>query len=112
MATSPVFPATGVATRLSWIDLKLSDFDYVTTYENSCYVKPNPAYFQNILQQLDVSAENCLMIGNDVSDDILPALQLGFSVYWLDDYKINKTGQDMDCPHGNYSAMIDFLSTI
>ncbi len=112
LATSPVFPAAGVATRLSWIDLKLSDFDYVTTYENSCYVKPNPAYFQNILQQLDVSAENCLMIGNDVSDDILPALQLGFSVYWLDDYKINKTGQDMDCPHGNYLEMIDFLSTI
>ena len=45
LATNPLFPAVGVATRLGWIGLTPGDFQYVTSYENSSYCKPNPAYF-------------------------------------------------------------------
>ena len=53
LATNPIFPANGDATRLSWIGLKMEDFDLVTDYQNSCHCKPNPAYYQDILTQFD-----------------------------------------------------------
>ena len=51
LATNSLFPAVGVNTRLSWVGLSLSDFSYVTTYENSSYCKPNPDYFGEILEK-------------------------------------------------------------
>ena len=49
LATNPIFPAVAVETRLGWVGLTGSDFDLVTTYENSRSSKPNPAYYQSIL---------------------------------------------------------------
>lgn len=45
-------PAVAVATRMSWVGLAADDFDYVTTYENSRYSKPELGYYRNILNQI------------------------------------------------------------
>lgn len=82
LATNLIFPPNGVATRLSWLGLKPADFDFVTSYENSRFCKPNPHYYQEILLSQGLQAENCLMIGNDVDEDVIAAGQAEYEVIW------------------------------
>lgn len=60
------------------------DFEFYTTYENSRYCKPNPAYFQEILTHANVHPEECLMVGNDTAED-LAAATLGIQAFLLTD---------------------------
>lgn len=46
-------------------------FELYTTYENIGYCKPNPEYYKELASRLGVSAEHCLMVGNDVTEDII-----------------------------------------
>ncbi len=112
LATNPLFPANGDATRLSWIDLKMDDFDLVTDYTNSCHCKPNPAYYQDILDQFSLQPSECLMIGNDVQEDYEAASALGISVYLIDDYLIQRKDAPIPCPHGSYDDMIACLQQL
>ncbi len=85
LATNPIFPAVAVGTRLSWVDLAADDFDYVTTYENSRYSKPELGYYRNILNQIGRRPEECLMVGNNPVDD-MSALKLGLEGYLVTDF--------------------------
>lgn len=109
LATNPLFPAVGVETRLSWLGLRPSDFDYVTSYENSRHCKPNPAYYQDILDKLSLSPKDCLMIGNDVDEDILPTAKLGMENYLITDCLLNKSGSEITCPTGSFDEFIEYL---
>ena len=74
--------------------LSLSDFSYVTTYENSSYCKPNPDYFGEILEKTGKQPEECLMVGNDADED-LAALEREIDVFLTTDCLINKSGRDL-----------------
>jgi len=95
LATNPIFPAVAVETRLKWIGLKPENFDYVTTYENSRHSKPNPNYYRDILDQIGQKPEDCLMIGNNPSDD-MSALQLGIDGILVTDYLENELNLPID----------------
>ncbi|MGI6027856.1 MAG: HAD family hydrolase [Candidatus Heteroscillospira sp.] len=84
LATNPIFPLCGVETRLRWINLKLEDFALVTSYENCCATKPNPAYFSAVLEKLGKKPEQCLMIGNNCVEDAA-AMELGIPVILVTD---------------------------
>ena len=112
LATNPIFPANGDATRLSWIGLKMEDFDLVTDYQNSCHCKPNPAYYQDILTQFDLDAANCLMVGNDVQEDVEAAGAVGLPVYLLNDHTIHRTDAPITCPQGSYEELIQYLEQL
>ena len=86
LATNPLFPACAVQTRLGWIDLCLDDFELVTTYENCRYCKPSVHYYEDILQMAGLSPSECLMIGNSVTEDILPAEALGIETFLNTEY--------------------------
>ena len=45
LATNPLFPAIATESRMKWAGLEKNDFEYVTTYENSSYSKPNIKYY-------------------------------------------------------------------
>ena len=94
LATNPVFPKIGTFNRLKWAGLDFDDFSFVSTYENSHYCKPNVKYYEEILQKLNLKAEECLMIGNDVLDDMV-AVNLNMQVFLLTDCLINKNGEDI-----------------
>jgi len=94
LATNPVFPEVGVGMRLKWLGLSLEDFSLVTTYENSSFCKPNPAYYREILQKAGKRPEECLMVGNDVKED-LAAAQAGIRVFLVTDCLINPDGLDL-----------------
>ncbi len=81
LATNPIFPAVATESRIRWAGLEPEDFAWYTTYENIGYSKPNPAYYQHILTRLGAQAEDCLMVGNDVNEDMGAAQQAGLSVF-------------------------------
>ncbi|KAL0491869.1 pyrophosphatase PpaX [Acrasis kona] len=71
LATQPAFPEIATVTRLSWLNLKFSDFDKVTFAENWHTSKPHPKYFLDLISLLNIDAkdeikpEQVLMVGND-----------------------------------------------
>lgn len=101
LATNPVFPKAAVHARLSWGGYKKEQFNLVTTYETSHFCKPNPAYYQEITGSLGVEPHECLMIGNDVAED-LPAGQIGVKTYLLTDALINSQ---------NLAVKADYIGT-
>ncbi len=110
LATNPIFPAVATQARIRWAGLEPSDFEICTTYENSSFCKPNTNYYRQILQQLQVQPEECLMVGNDVVEDMV-ARELGLSVFLLTDCLLNKRGEDIDTfPHGSFPELMAFLN--
>lgn len=109
LATNPVFPREAVETRLSWIGLKGSDFQYITTYENSHYSKPDRNYYNEILRKTGHKASECIMIGNNTSDDMQAALA-GLEVYLVTDNLENQSGEDIAAyNHGSFEDMSEML---
>lgn len=112
LATNPIFPARATQWRIQWAGLKAEDFELYTTYENSRCCKPNLDYYRDILAQLDVKAEECLMVGNDVGEDMV-AQELGMQVFLLTDCMINKAGADISIySHGGFDALKAYLETV
>lgn len=109
LATNPVFPEIATKKRMKWAGLDAEDFALVTTYENSKSIKPSMAYYNEILQKFDLKAEECIMVGNDVDDD-MPAEGLGLKVFLLTDCLINKSGVDVSrYPNGSFDDLQKFL---
>ncbi len=110
LATNPVFPAIATHKRMKWAGLDLNDFSLVTTYENSKCIKPSPEYYHEILEKFDLKPSECIMVGNDVDDD-MPAENLGMKVFLLTDCLINKSGKDISLyPNGSFKELNDFLN--
>lgn len=108
LATNPVFPEVAVRARLRWIDLSPEDFDLVTTYENSCRCKPTQEYYRAILSQFGLDPTRCLMVGNDIREDILPTASLGLSTFLVTDCVIRR-GLTHDGAEGGFADLLDYL---
>ena len=74
LATNPIFPRDVVDARISWGGLDGDKFSHVTTYETAHFCKPNPDFFQENLNLLQLEAERCLMVGNDTLHDLSASL--------------------------------------
>ncbi len=109
LATNPLFPAVATHSRIRWAGLQPEDFALITTYDNSRHCKPNLAYYRDILEQLDLDAADCIMVGNDVDEDMI-AQQLGMKVFLLTDHLLNKKDTDITrWPHGGFDSLHRFL---
>ncbi|MDD6212909.1 MAG: HAD family hydrolase [Clostridiales bacterium] len=112
LATNPLFPRMATYQRMSWAGFAPSDFEWVTTYENSRNCKPHGAYFQDLLEQIGEVPENCLMVGNDTRDDMLAA-ELGMEVYLVTDYLIHREEWSIDrYRHGDFAAFEKFAESL
>ena len=109
LATNPLFPACAVASRLSWIGLTPEDFDFITSYENSSYCKPTPAYYQTICHTLNLDPAQCLMVGNDLKEDGQGAKQAGLQTHIVTDCLIEHGLALSDWPHSTFAALADVL---
>lgn len=112
LATNPIFPAIATEKRIAWAGLNKEDFEFITTYENSNHCKHNLAYYLDILNKLGVTVEECLMVGNDVTEDMV-AEKLGMKVFLLTDCLINKENKDISMyPHGNFEDLQNFIEKL
>ena len=112
LATNPVFPMAATERRIKWAGLSKDDFELVTTYENSRFCKPSLGYYRDIVDALCVSPEECLMVGNDVSEDMITE-ELGMKTFLLPACLINKGGEDIGkYPHGDLSQLVEFVRSL
>lgn len=112
LATNPIFPAIATESRMRWAGLDRDDFAFYTTYENSSWCKPSPDYYRQILSKLEAQPEECLMVGNDVTEDMVAAT-LGMEVFLLTDCLINKYAQDISAyPHGSFDVLMAYIENL
>lgn len=81
LSTNPIFPEVGTLTRMSFVDLKKEDFDYITVYENSNFCKPNPNYFKMLLDKFNLKPEEVILFGNNDLEDYVCAKKAGIDCY-------------------------------
>lgn len=109
LATNPLFPAIATHSRVRWAGLAPEDFEYITTYENSYHCKPNLDYYRDVLAALNVTAEECVMVGNDVSEDMI-AEELGMQVFLLTDCMLNRHNKDISpYSQGSFPELMAFI---
>ncbi len=112
LATNPLFPSIATEKRIAWAGFKVSDFEFFTSYENSTYSKPALGYYEEVLSKAGLCAEECLMVGNDVSDDMI-AEKLGMKVFLLTPRLINKDNTDISVyRNGGYNELIKYIEAL
>ena len=112
LATNPLFPAIATQSRIRWAGLEPEDFELITTYENARFCKPNPEYYREILGKLNLDASDCLMVGNDVTEDMI-AEKLGMRVFLLTDCLINRSGADISrYQRGSFPELLQYIRSL
>lgn len=112
LATNPLFPERATRWRITWAGLNPDDFEFYTTYENINSCKPNHKYYIECAARIGCAPEECLMVGNDVSDD-MPAASTGMKVFLLTDCLINKDEEDIaKYPNGSFDELMEYVKTL
>ena len=85
IATNPLYPQAAIEERLRWAGIPVSEFDYalITHYGNMHAAKPSTNYYEQILSMLGAKGEECMMVGDDWDNDIVPAAELGMQTFWV-----------------------------
>jgi FMN phosphatase YigB (HAD superfamily) len=104
IATAPLFPLSALKQRLAWGNLLDLPYEFITDYATMHASKPSPAYYREIAARLGRPPEECLMIGNEVQMDILPARRAGMKTFWITDAPELPT----DVPADWRGALADF----
>ena len=112
IATNPVFPAIAIEERMRWGEIDGLPYHLITTYETSCYCKPNVEYYAEILQKMGRSPEECIMIGNNTCEDLV-AGDLGIKTYLVEDclLDIGPFCREPDY-RGTFSELVEFLESL
>jgi FMN phosphatase YigB (HAD superfamily) len=58
-------------------------FTLITTYENMHATKARPAYYAEIADRICRAPEDCLMVGDNWKWDVVNALEVGMSAFWI-----------------------------
>ena len=112
LATNPIFPLIATESRIAWSGLDVSDFELITTYDNIGFCKPNPKYYKEIINRMELLPEECIMVGNDVGDDMV-AQSIGMQVFLLTDCMINKNDADIaDFSQGDFDALSEYIEKL
>lgn len=112
LASNPLFPIIAQKRRMMWAGVDPDDFALITSYENSRYCKPNPLYFKEIIDKLGVSADECLMVGNDTTEDTA-CMQVGLNFFLIPNCLLNKENKDISIyAHGSFEQLLDYVETL
>ncbi len=112
LATNPVFPLVAQGTRLSFVDLKVEDFDLVTSYESESFAKPNPKYYFSICERLKIDPKDCLMIGNDENEDMYASSVVGVNTYMVLGSEILSKKHPYNGNRGSFKEMVEMLGDL
>ena len=110
-ATNPIFPKLATMHRMNFAGIDATDFEYFTHYENSSFCKPNPAYYTQVLEHCGLKPEECIMVGNDATED-MAAARLGIEVFLLTECLINDKEVDISkVPQGGFEELKEFIAS-
>lgn len=112
IATNPMFPRLAIEKRIDWTGLDRNDFSYVTSFEDNHYCKPQPMFFQELLDILGKSSDEVIMIGNDVEEDMV-AGKLGIETYLITNHMVNRKNKEVKADHvGDYADFLHFVESL
>ncbi|MEK6266019.1 MAG: HAD family hydrolase [Clostridium sp.] len=108
LATNPLFPEKAIHHRIRWAGFKPEDFSYISTFERNHYCKPQLKFYEEILKDIDKKPENCLMVGNDVQEDLI-AKNLGIKTYLITNHLLHRTEEEIITDYtGKYEDFYEF----
>ncbi|HOQ16762.1 MAG TPA: HAD family hydrolase [Defluviitaleaceae bacterium] len=109
VATNPLFPKKAIVHRIRWAGFLPEDFRYITCYEESHYCKPNIKFYEEVLEKINKSPKECMMVGNDVKEDLV-AGKLGIKTFLIEDYIVDKKECDfLPTYRGRYEDFYKFV---
>jgi FMN phosphatase YigB (HAD superfamily) len=109
IATNPLFPLKAIHHRIRWSGFDPNEFEYITCYENNHYCKPQIKYYEEILTDIRKKPSDCMMIGNDVQEDMI-AGKLGMKTYLINNHIINRNDEEINSDYeGNYEDFYKFV---
>lgn len=109
LATNPLFPKQAIVSRIHWAGLEPEDFDYITSFEENHACKPQPSFYKEILSDLNISPDTCLMVGNDTREDMI-ASTLGIETYLIEDCILDREDVDFQIDHrGKWDDFIQHI---
>ncbi|HOP73435.1 MAG TPA: HAD family hydrolase [Bacillota bacterium] len=112
IATNPLFPKKAIDHRIRWAGLSPEDFSYITSYERNHYCKPQLLFYQEILTHINKEPSQCLMVGNDVQEDLI-AGKLGIKTFLITDHLIHRNTCEIRSDYqGNYEAFHSFVKSL
>jgi len=112
VATNPVFPLTAIKQRLAWAGVDGFTYKLVTSYENMHFCKPNQEYYAEILELIGCAPEECLMIGNDVEEDLV-AQKVGLKTFLVEDCLICRTDKEFHTDYrGKLTDLENFINKL
>jgi FMN phosphatase YigB (HAD superfamily) len=112
LATNPLFPEKAIHHRIRWAGFEPEDFSYISTFEKNHYCKPQLKYYEEILKDIDKKPYDCLMVGNDVQEDII-AKKLGIKTYLITNNLLHRTAEEVITDYtGEYEDFYKFASEL
>jgi len=87
LATNPLYPPSALSQRLAWggLDVDLSRFAFVSHSENMHSIKPDPAYYAEIVARVGIEPDQAIMVGDSEINDIAAAKSVGLSTFLVSD---------------------------
>ena len=111
LAANPVFPMLAQKKRMQWAGVNPDDFALITSYENSCYCKPNPLYYKELAEKIGLKPSECLMVGNDTTEDAAAKL-MGADFFLLTNCLLNKERKDISkYPRGSFAQLLNYIES-
>lgn len=104
IATNPLFPQAATRQRVEWAGLDPQDFVFYSTFDDFHFTKPNLTYYAECMGRLGWPKAPAVMIGDNLTHDILPMEKMGLKTYWIDP-EVDETNR----PHGSLAAIKPLL---
>ena len=112
VATNPVFPRKAITNRIEWAGFNEEDFSFITSFENMHFCKPNKEYYKEILDYIGKNPKECIMVGNDVEEDMV-AKEIGVQTFLIEDNIIKRGNNLSNIDHkGSYEDFYNFVKNL
>lgn len=113
VATGPVFYEKAIRHRIDWAGLNAADFEWITSLTNAHYGKPSPHYYQEICDQLHLSPNEVMMVGNDIVNDMEGSVAIGMKHYLITNHLMQPDHPNLGTyRHGTYKDFNDFVDQL
>ena len=85
--------------------------NYLSTSETVGFRKPHPKIFEDMIDQLDVKADEIMYVGDDALNDVAPARAMGMVSVWFkqEDAEIEPLEEEVDFTITTIEELLDIL---
>lgn len=111
LATNAVFPLEAIEERMRWAGIHDFPWRLITSYERMHFCKPHLHYYKEILSISNLKPGECLMVGNDLEEDVV-AGKLGMKTFLVTDYLIQRGNSLRPDYTGSLSDLLAFVDAL